>query len=109
MNFYSIRHKIRHKDRYKGHLDRMAFIQSHVAQLVQHRTTNLKVVGSSPTVGKTFFHFVFCRFRRAPGRSTGPIQMKSSVTLIRRILMHREIVHLKEKWRRYYIYLDNSY
>ena len=30
-----------------------------------------------------FFHFVFCRFRHAPGRSTGPIQMKSSMTFIR--------------------------
>ena len=32
-----------------------------------------------------FFHFVFCRFRRAPDRSTGPMQMKSSMTSIRGI------------------------
>ena len=31
------------------------------------------------------FHFVFCRFRRAPDRSTGPMQMKSSMTSIRSI------------------------
>ena len=30
-------------------------------------------------------HYVFCRFRRSPGRSTGPIQMKSSMTSIRDI------------------------
>ena len=36
------------------------------------------------------FHFVFCRFRRAPGRSTGPMQMKSSMTSIRVIYVHRE-------------------
>ena len=35
--------------------------------------------------GKGIFHFVFCRFRRAPGRSTGPMQMKSSMTSIRDI------------------------
>ena len=31
------------------------------------------------------FHSVYCRFRRAPGRSTGSIQMKSSMTFIRGI------------------------
>ena len=35
--------------------------------------------------GQEFFHFVFCRFRRAPGRSTGPMQIKSSMTSIRGI------------------------
>ena len=33
--------------------------------------------------GQGIFHFVFCRFRRAPVRSTGPMQMKSSMTSIR--------------------------
>ena len=33
--------------------------------------------------GQGIFHFVFCRFRRAPVRSTGPMQMKSSLTSIR--------------------------
>ena len=42
---------------YKGNLDRTIFIKSREAQSVQHWTTNLKVVGSSPTVGK---HFSFC-------------------------------------------------
>ena len=39
---------------YEGDLKRTAFIKSCVDQSVQHGTTNLKVVGSSPTVGKTF-------------------------------------------------------
>ena len=46
---------------YKGNLNKTAFIKSRVAKSVQHPTTNLKVVGSSPTVGKNFY-FVFCRF-----------------------------------------------
>ena len=37
---------------YKGHLNSTAFITARVAQLVEH--INLKVVGSSPTVGKNF-------------------------------------------------------
>ena len=42
--------------------------------------------------GQEIFLFVFCRFRRAPDRSTGPMQMKSSMTSIRVIYMyvHRE-------------------
>ena len=66
--------------------------QARLAQSVEHQTLNRRVVGSSPTVDKKFFHFVFCRFRRrrAPGRSTGPIQMKSSMTSIRVIYVHRE-------------------
>ena len=39
------------------------------------------------------FHFVFCRFRRAPDRSTGPVQMKSSVTSIRSIVTNPQFVH----------------
>ena len=63
--------------------------QARLAQSVEHQTLNRKVVGSSPTVDKKF-SFVFCRFRRAPGRSTGPMQMKSSMTSIRVIYVHRE-------------------
>ena len=44
-------------------------------------------------MGKNF-HFVFCRFRRASGRSTGIMQMKSSITFIRGISVHRENDHL---------------
>ena len=36
------------------HLNRTAFIKARVARSVEHRTTNLKVVGSNPTVGKNF-------------------------------------------------------
>ena len=39
---------------YKGHLSRTVFIKAHVAQSVVHQTSNLKVVGLSPTVGKNF-------------------------------------------------------
>ena len=61
--------------------------QARLAQSVEHQTLNRRVVGSSPTVDKKF---VFCRFRRAPGRSTGPMQMKSSMTSIRVKYVHRE-------------------
>ena len=64
--------------------------QARLAQSVEHQTLNRRVVGSSPTVDKKFFHFVFCRFGRAPGRSTGPMQMKSSMTSIRAMYVQRE-------------------
>ena len=54
--------------------------QARLAQSVEHQTSNLRVVSSSPVVGKNF-----CRFRRAPDRSTVPMQMKSSMTLTRGI------------------------
>ena len=57
--------------------------QARLAQSVEHQTLNLRIVGSSPTVDNEFFHFGFCRFRRIPGRSTGPMQMKSSMTSFR--------------------------
>ena len=62
--------------------------QDRLAQSVEHQTLNRRVVGSSPTVDKKFF--VFFHFRRAPGKSTGPMQMKSSMTSIRVIYVHRE-------------------
>ena len=39
---------------YKGHLkfNIMFFNKVHVAQLVEHQTTDLRDVGSNPTVGK---------------------------------------------------------
>ena len=68
---------------FKGNSNRTAFIKALLAQSVDHRATNLKDVCSSPTVGKNFSSFVFCRFRHAPDRSAGPIQMKSSMKFIR--------------------------
>ena len=59
--------------------------QARLAQSVEHQTWNRRAKRSSPTVDKDFFHFVFCRFRRALVRSTGPMQMKSSMTSIRGI------------------------
>ena len=67
---------------YNGHFNRTTFIKARVGQSIDHQATNLNDVGSNPTVGKMFL-FLFCRFRRAPGRSTGPIQMKSNNTFIR--------------------------
>ena len=65
--------------------------QAQLAQSVEHQTLNRRVMGSSPTVDKKFFIlYNFCRFRRAPGRSTGPMQMKLSMTSIRVIYVHRE-------------------
>ena len=39
---------------YNVHLNRTTFNKAFVAQLIEHRITNLKDVGSSPTVGKIF-------------------------------------------------------
>ena len=39
---------------YKSSFIRKAFIKARVAQLVEHRATNLKVLGLSPTVSKNF-------------------------------------------------------
>ena len=64
--------------------------QARLAQSVEHQTLNRRVVGSNPHCGQDIFQFVFCRFRRAPGSSTGPMQMKSSMTSIRVIYVHRE-------------------
>ena len=64
--------------------------QARLAQSVERHTLKRRVVGSSPTVDKKFFHFVFCRFRRSPDRSTGPMQMKSSMTSIRVMCIERE-------------------
>ena len=43
----------------KGHLNSTAFNKARVAQLVDHQTSNLMVVGSSPTLGKIFF-ILYC-------------------------------------------------
>ena len=68
---------------YKVHYKSTSFMTVREAQSVEHRPTNLKDVGSSSTVGKTF-HFVFSRIRRAPFRSTaGPNTMNSSMTFTR--------------------------
>ena len=42
---------------FKSNLNETAIIKSRLAQWVEHRTTNLKVVSSSPTIGKKFFLF----------------------------------------------------
>ena len=63
-------------------LNSTAVNKARVAQLEEYQTWSLGVLGSSPTVDKTF---VFCRFLRAPSRSTGPIQMISNMTFIRGI------------------------
>ena len=47
---------------YKGHLNRTTFIKAPVAQSVEHRTSNLKVVGSSPIVGEKNFILYFVAF-----------------------------------------------
>ena len=56
--------------------------ESRLVQSIECLTINLKVVGSSPTVGK-IFHFVLLRFLLAPRSSAESIQMKSSITFIR--------------------------
>ena len=39
---------------YKGHLNIAAFIKFRVAQSVEYQTSNRRVIGPSPTVGKNF-------------------------------------------------------
>ena len=39
---------------FKGNSNRTVFIKARLAQSAEHRALNLKVVGSSPTVGKKF-------------------------------------------------------
>ena len=60
--------------------------QARLAQSVEHQTSNIRVVGSSPTVGKNF-SFCILSLSTLPGRSADPIQMKSSMTPIRGIYM----------------------
>ena len=69
---------------FKVNFNKTVIIKSRLAQLVEHQALSPEVVGLTPKVSKTF-SFVFCRFRRASDRSTGPIQMKSSMTFIRGI------------------------
>ena len=64
--------------------------QARLAQSGRASDFESKGCGFESHCGQEIFHFVFCRFRRAPGRSTGPIQMKSSMTSIRVIYVHRE-------------------
>ena len=47
---------------YKRHINKTAFIKARVAQSVEHYARNLKVVSSSPTVGKNFFILYFVAF-----------------------------------------------
>ena len=65
-----------------SHLSSTAFNKACIAQFVDHQTSDRSALGTSPTLDKNF-SFCICRSRRAPGWSTGPIQMKSSMTFIR--------------------------
>ena len=82
---------------YKGHFFRTAFIKALEAQSKEHQTTNLKVVSSSPTVGK---NFSFCIL----SLSTCSWQfdwshLNESMTLIwGNMCIERMIIW---KWRRY--------
>ena len=42
---------------FKCHFNRTAFVKARVAQSVQREAANLKVVGSSTTLGNFFFSF----------------------------------------------------
>ena len=52
----------------KGHLNNRAFNKVRLAESIEHWTTDRKAVGSN-ALWTRIFRFVFCRFRRAPGRS----------------------------------------
>ena len=46
---------------YTGHLNKTTFIKAQVAQSVDNRTANLRIVSSSLTVGKLFLSTRFCQ------------------------------------------------
>ena len=73
--------------------------QARLAQSGRASDFESKGCGFESHSGQGIFHFVFCRFRRAPGRSTGPMQMKSSMTSIRVIYVHRERAKIDFKSR----------
>ena len=79
----------------KGYFKRRDFIKTRVAQSI-YCITRLQITRlfARLPLRAIIFHFVFffC-FPHAPGRSTEPLQMKSSMTF-----MHREKDHLKAKW-----------
>ena len=64
--------------------------QARLAQSVEHQTWNLRVVGSSPTVDKEFFILYFVASDALLAGQRDPMQMKSSMTSIRVIYVHRE-------------------
>ena len=68
---------------YICHFKRRAIIKPRYLSRLECLFTNLKVVGSSPIVGKNFSFCIFVRFPRVPRMSTEPIHMKSSTTFIR--------------------------
>ena len=47
---------------YKGHFNITAFNKARVAQSVEHRTNDFRVVGLNPTVGKIFIILYFVAF-----------------------------------------------
>ena len=47
---------------FKGNFNWTTFIKARLAQLVEHRVTNLKVAGLSPTVSKIFISLYFVAF-----------------------------------------------
>ena len=80
---------------YKGHLNNTALNKVLVAMSVEHRTSDLRSVGSNPTVGKKCFN---CLFWRARGRSrTNEIKHD----LHARYIWTQMEDHLNKKWRRY--------
>ena len=47
---------------FKGHFNRTSFVKAWVSQSVEHQAKNLKIVGSSPTVGIIFSFLYFVAF-----------------------------------------------
>ena len=64
--------------------------QARLAQSVEHQTLNRRVVGSSPTVDKKFFILYFVASDALLAGRLAPCKMKSSMTSIRVIYVHRE-------------------
>ena len=63
---------------YKRHFNRIVFIKNPGSSWLEISVLCVRV-----PLWARIFHFVFCRFRRAPGRLTVLIQMRSNMTFIK--------------------------
>ena len=77
---------------FKGNFNRTAFIKARLPQSVDHRSTNLKVVDSSPTVGKNFSFCILMLLTHS-----WQVDWSHTNEIKHDIQVHRENDYLKEK------------
>ena len=64
---------------FKGHVNRTDVNKARVAQLVGHQTSDLRVVGSSPTLDKNFSFCIFFAFDALLAGRLVPYEIKHDV------------------------------